>query len=103
MNKKQWIALGLMFFVFALLASYVSAAWFIVATTGDIVANIQDAMYTFLTWLCFIAAVACWICGWLEKEGGIMSEKQQSGCQEFILGWYFYHEPEQSLTEDLNI
>ncbi len=69
MNKNQWIALGTLFFTFAVLASYFATVYGVVAMTGDIGANIQDAMYTFLTWLCFIAAVACFICGWLEKEG----------------------------------
>ena len=68
MNKKQWIALGFMFMMFALLASYFATGYFLAAMTGDVAANIHDAMYTFLTWLCFIAAVACWICGWLGKE-----------------------------------
>jgi hypothetical protein len=70
MNKKQWLALGFMFMIFAFLTSYFATGYgMAVAITGDITANIQDAMYTFLTWLCFIAAVACWICGGLEKEG----------------------------------
>ena len=54
--------------MFALLESYFATGYFLAAMTGDVAANIQDAMYTFLTWLCFIAAVACWICAWLEKE-----------------------------------
>ena len=72
MNKKQWIALGFLFFLFALLESYFAAGYgsAAISYSGEylIAANIQDAMYTFLTWLCFIAAVACWVCGWLEKE-----------------------------------
>ena len=67
MNKKQWNALGFMFMIFAIITSVFASSYGIAAMTGDIAANIQDAMYTFLTWLCFIAMFACWICGWLEK------------------------------------
>ena len=48
MNKKQWIALGFMFMLFAFLASYFATGYFSAAMTGDVAANIQDAMYTFL-------------------------------------------------------
>ena len=70
MNKKQWFASGFVFFVSWGLASVFASSYGMMAITGDIAANIQDAMYTFLTWICFIASFICFICGWLEKEGG---------------------------------
>ena len=69
MNKKQWIALGFMFIIFAFLTSFVATGYGMAAFTGNIAANIKDAMYTFLSWICFIAAVACWVCAWYEEEG----------------------------------
>ena len=70
MNKKQWIALGVMFMLFATLESYAVTGYEMVAITGeDIALIIHDAIYSFLMWVCFIAAVACFICAWLEKEG----------------------------------
>jgi hypothetical protein len=54
MNKKQWIALGFLFFVCGLVA---------INITGE---TIQD-VFVFLTWLCFITAGACIIFGLLEK------------------------------------
>ena len=68
MNKKQWIALGFMFMIFAILASFTAPIYSMPAFTGNIGANIKEAMYTFLSLICFIAAVACWICAWYEKE-----------------------------------
>lgn len=68
MNKKQWNALGFMFMIFAIITSVFASSYGIAAMTGDIATNIQDAMYTFLTWLCFIAMFACWICSWFERE-----------------------------------
>lgn len=53
MNKKQWIALGFLFFVYGLGANIT-------------VETIQD-VFVFLTWLCFITAGACIIFGLLEK------------------------------------
>lgn len=67
MNKNQWNALGFMFMIFAIITSVFASSYGIAAMTGDIATNIQDAMYSFLTWLCLIATFACWICGWLEK------------------------------------
>lgn len=52
MNKKQWIALGLIFMMFAFLESYFATGYDIAAISGDFAANIQDAMYTFLTYGC---------------------------------------------------
>ena len=54
MNKKQWYALGFLFFVYGLAA---------INITGE---TIQDVI-AFLTWLCFITAGACIIFGLLEK------------------------------------
>jgi|LGOV01.1.fsa_nt_gb hypothetical protein len=51
MNKKQWMALGLLFIFYAMIGSHS-----------------QEAMYELLTLLCIMAAVACWVLGWLEKE-----------------------------------
>ncbi|MCK4735493.1 MAG: hypothetical protein KAT65_23775 [Methanophagales archaeon] len=51
MNKRQWIALGFMFMIFAMLQSF-----------------FQDVVYEYLTWVCIMAWAACWICGLLEKE-----------------------------------
>jgi hypothetical protein len=34
----------------------------------DIALIIHDTMHSFLMWICVIAAVACFICGILEKE-----------------------------------
>ncbi|MCK4731859.1 MAG: hypothetical protein KAT65_05300 [Methanophagales archaeon] len=90
MNKKQWIALALLFMVADILfgirfcipirnfaISYSQMADPLSGLSGEelIAVNIQDAMYSSLTWLCyiisfifFIVAIACFICGWLEKE-----------------------------------
>ncbi|MCK4735210.1 MAG: hypothetical protein KAT65_22345 [Methanophagales archaeon] len=90
MNKKQWIALALIFMVADVLfgirfcipirnfaISYSRIANVMSGLKGEelIAANIQDAMYSSLTWVCyiisfifFIAAIACFVCGWLEKE-----------------------------------
>lgn len=89
MNKKQWNALGGVFILAIVLFSLFflgtirsfAMKWSVWATMSGassetlIAANIQDAMYTLLSWLgyilCFIfaiMAIACWICGWLEKE-----------------------------------
>lgn len=51
MNKKQWFALGFYFMLFAMLASHSI-----------------EAMYEFLAMVCGIVGIACFICGWLEKE-----------------------------------
>ena len=62
MNKKQWIALGFLFTLFGCIAGFFSYVY------GTKAINIQNAMYSFLAWLCIFVAIACWICGILEKE-----------------------------------
>jgi hypothetical protein len=53
MNKRQWIALGVMFIPFATLESYAVTGYEIVAITGEEIALIiHDAMYSFLMWVC---------------------------------------------------
>lgn len=52
MNKKQWMALVLLFMIYAMIGSHST-----------------EAMYEFLTMICVMAAVVCVICGWLEEEG----------------------------------
>jgi hypothetical protein len=95
MNKKQWIALALFLlfanFVFGTrigipirdsATSYSRLAHPSYGLSGDnlVAVNIQDAMYSSLTWQCyiisfilFIVAIACFICGWLEK--GVRNER----------------------------
>jgi|GEM_PF-2745994 len=84
MNKKQWIALGFMFMMFSTTFMIFSIPWGdkaiqwrletergenpTIALEGTIVSSIHDAVYTILAWIFFIASVACWVCGWLEKE-----------------------------------
>jgi len=51
MNKKQWIALGFVFMIFAMVQSL-----------------FYDPVYGYLTWLCIMAWAVCWVCGWLETE-----------------------------------
>ncbi|HJH27993.1 MAG TPA: hypothetical protein C5S37_14805 [Methanophagales archaeon] len=84
MNKKQWIALSILFMIFAIIFAMFSISWgdnalqwrlatemgenATIALAGTIVSAVHDAVYTILACLCFIAMFACWICGWLEKE-----------------------------------
>ena len=90
MNKKQWFALAFIFMVADILLgirfcipirnfaiSYSRMANPMSGLKGEelVAVNIQDAMYSSLTWVCyiisfifFIAVIACVICGWLEKE-----------------------------------
>ena len=68
MNKRQWIALGVMFILFATLESYVVSGYELLIAGEDIALIIHDTMHSFLMWICVIAAVACFICGILEKE-----------------------------------
>ena len=85
MNKKQWIALSILFMIFATIFAMFAISWgntaiqwrlatemgenTTIALEGTIVSAVHDAVYTILACLCFIAMFACWICGWLEKEG----------------------------------
>ena len=75
MNKKQWYGLGIMFLIFALLFSYPVIRYEALITipiSGDapyIVLNIRHQTYKLLMWLSFMATIACFICGLLEKEG----------------------------------
>ena len=55
MNKKQWFALGVLFFVYGL---------GVINITGE---TIQEVIAV-LTWLCFITAAACVVFGLLERE-----------------------------------
>jgi hypothetical protein len=55
MNKKQWIALGVLIFVYGL------------GTFTYPCENIQDVSVLFVRG-CMITAVVFFICGWLEKE-----------------------------------
>ena len=91
MNKEQWYTLGSVFimasvlfgiFILGPIRNFASAYSLLANPMGGlsgeelIAANIQDAMYTSLSWICyiigfifFIAVVACFVCGWLEKDG----------------------------------
>ena len=89
MNKKQWFTLGVFFIIvdiafsikFLIPIRTFASQWSLLATmsgaSGEalIAANIQDAMYTSLSWICYIISfifgitvIVCIICGWLEKE-----------------------------------
>ena len=91
MNKKQWFTLGVFFIIvdiafsikFLIPIRAFASQWSLLATmsgaSGEalIAANIQDAMYTSLSWICYIISfifgitvIVCIICGWLEKEDG---------------------------------
>lgn len=59
MNKKQWNALGYMFVVFCVVASIAR----LVASENEFLFYV----YWFGIWA--VAAITCFICGWLEKEG----------------------------------
>lgn len=91
MKEGQWYALGSVFlmasvlfgiFILGPIRNFASAYSLLANPMGGlsgeelIAANIQDAMYTSLSWICyiigfifFIAVVACFVCGWLEKDG----------------------------------
>ena len=84
MNKKQWIALSFLFVIFAIIFAMLSISWgdnalqwrlatemgenTTIALEGTIVSAVHDAVYTILSYLCFIAMFVCLVCGWLEKE-----------------------------------
>jgi len=85
MRKKQWNALGYLFMVFAIIMGCFTVVYSTaeiqirtaIETTNSpsneligyyIVANIRYVIFSIFTWLCFLAAFVCWICGWLEKE-----------------------------------
>ena len=89
MNKKQWFTLGFLFIITDIVFSIMflgpirtfASAYSLLANpmgglSGEelIAANIQDAMYTSLSWIGYIISfiftimvIACIICGWLEK------------------------------------
>jgi len=63
MQKRQWLALGLMFAFFI----------FMTMIFGSIASARDDPdpfirMYVYLGFLCVIATFTCLILGWLEKE-----------------------------------
>lgn len=63
MDKKQWIALCIMFIVFGIATMI----------TGSIALAQDDPypfirVYGYLATLWAIVAITCFICGWLEKE-----------------------------------
>ena len=72
MNKKQWYALGIWFAVIGGIM-YIGT----MSDPGALPTLAECNAYCVITMLvgkligasCIIAAFACWICGWLEKEG----------------------------------
>jgi hypothetical protein len=85
----QWIALGVLFLIFAIMGVRFTSLYGDVANrictapeTASyaavgryITANTRYAMYCIFTWLCFLAMFACMVCGfleclekWIEKE-----------------------------------
>lgn len=62
MNRKQWNALGYMFLVFCFLTKIAQ----VVACINDLPFCI---MYGYWLGIWVVAAITCFICGRLEKEG----------------------------------
>ena len=61
MNKNQWHAVSSVFAVFAILGV-------VLLSLGNFVVNIQNTMYRFLTWICFLGMFISLACGRLESE-----------------------------------
>lgn len=59
MNKNQWYALGFLFLtIFPLIWSFI----FCYPSTLPEIADVR------ILFIFFIISIACWVCGWLEKE-----------------------------------
>ena len=56
MNKKQWNALGFMFMILGI--------WFSIMGWEMRIYSVHSLIGT----PCIIVGIACWVCGWLEKE-----------------------------------
>ncbi len=65
MNKKQWYALGFVFLIFFVLTQI---------TYTRMVSRGANEIHIAVCWLLWClystAMIACWVCGWLEKEEG---------------------------------
>ena len=76
MNKNQWYALGFCFMMCGVGFIGISGLYGVsitvsyTATANPFVFSraIVDGIATILVYVCYMAAIACWVCGMLEKE-----------------------------------
>lgn len=75
MNKNQWYALGFCFMMCGVGFIGISGLYGVSITVSYTIANpfvfsraIVDGIATILVYVCYMAAIACWVCGMLEKE-----------------------------------
>ena len=67
MNKKQWYACGFVFSMGVVLC-YVSTVMFRAMPMDDVTFAAWFGGNLLLGKACILGAVACFLCGWLEKE-----------------------------------
>ena len=75
MNKNQWYALSFCFMMCGVGFIGISGLYGVSFTVSYTTANpfvfaraIVDGIATILVHVCYMAAIACWVCGRLEKE-----------------------------------
>jgi len=68
MNKKQWYACGIIF-SFGVVLCEVSIGRFGAMPLDEVTFAVWSGVHILLGKVCLIGALACFICGWLEKEG----------------------------------
>jgi len=73
MNKKQWYGLGIWFFVVGSMMCMVTMAEIGAPSNPivecDVFYVLERLVYKLVGTSCMVASFACWLCGWLEKEG----------------------------------